>query len=131
MTENTQAGSAVTVVQAQLDAFNARDIDGLMAAYAPDAEQYQLHGDLLARGHEQMRPRYLLRFQEPDLHARLISRTVMDNVVVDLEIITRNFPEGLGTIEMLCLYEVSGGRIRKASFASGRTTLARAQDASI
>ncbi|WP_229496295.1 nuclear transport factor 2 family protein [Massilia polaris] len=131
MNKNMQSGSPIAAVQAQLDAFNARDIDALMAAYAPDAEQYQLHGDLLARGHEQMRPRFLLRFQEADLHARLISRTVMDNVVVDFEIITRNFPEGLGTIEMLCVYEVSGGRIQKASFASGRTTLARAQGASI
>lgn len=128
---NIQDKLPIAIVQAQLDAFNARDIDALLAVYAVDAEQYQLHGDLLARGHEQMRPRYLLRFQEPDLHARLISRTVMDNVVVDLEIITRNFPEGLGTIEMLCIYEASGGRIQKASFASGRTTLARAQDASI
>ena len=71
ITKSKQADSPVVVVQAQLDAFNARDIDALMAAYAPDAEQYQLHGDLLARGHEQMRPRFLLRFQEPDLHARL------------------------------------------------------------
>lgn len=126
-----QEKSPIAVVQAQLDAFNARDIDGLMATYAPDAQQFQLHGDMLARGHEQMRPRYLARFEEPDLHARLISRTVMDNVVVDFEIITRNFPEGLGTLEMLCIYEVSDGRIRKASFAPGRTTLARTQDAAI
>jgi hypothetical protein len=31
---------------------------------------------------------------------------VVGNVVVDSEEITRNFPEGLGTIEMLCIYEV-------------------------
>lgn len=126
-----QARSAAAVVQSQLDAFNARDIDGLMATYAPDAEQFQLHGALLARGHEQMRPRYLARFEEPDLHARLVSRTVMDNLVVDLEIITRNFPEGLGTLEMLCIYEVGDGCIQKASFAPGRTILADAQVATI
>lgn len=122
---------AIAVVQAQLDAFNARDIDGLMATYASDAEQYQLHGSLLARGHEQMRPRYLARFDEPDLHARLVSRTVMDNLVVDFEIITRNFPDGIGTLEMLCIYELAGGLIQKASFAAGRTTMARAQGAGI
>lgn len=119
--------SPLAVVQAQLDAFNARDIDALMATYAPDAEQYQLHGALLARGHEQMRTRYLARFEEPDLHARLVSRTIMENIVVDAEIITRNFPEGPGTLEMLCIYEVADGRIQKASFAPGRTTLALAQ----
>ena len=45
---------------------------------------------------------------------------MVGNVVVDSEEITRNFPEGLGTIEMLCIYEVVSGRIAKASFALGR-----------
>ena len=35
----------VTVVQTQLDAYNAKDIEALLATYAPDAEQYmKLHG---------------------------------------------------------------------------------------
>lgn len=115
--------SPLAVVQAQLDAFNAKDIDALMRSYAPDAEQFALHGERLASGHEELRPRYLARFSEPDLHARLLSRTVMGNFVTDLELITRNFPEGLGTLEMLCIYEVIGGRIRRASFAPGAMTL--------
>jgi putative hydrolase of HD superfamily len=111
--------SPLEAVQAQLDAFNAKDIDALMRAYAPDAEQFTLHGERLASGHDEIRPRYLARFSEPDLHARLLSRIVMGNTVTDLEVITRNFPEGVGTIEMLCIYEVSEGRIRRASFATG------------
>ena len=111
------------VVQAQLDAYNAKDIDALMRTYAPDARQFALHGPLLAEGHEVIRPRYVLRFAEPDLHARLLSRVVMGNIVTDLEIVTRNFPEGLGTVEMLCIYEVVDGRIQNASFATGTTTL--------
>lgn len=111
------------VVQAQLDAYNAKDIDALMRTYAPDARQFALHGDLLAEGPDAIRPRYVLRFAEPDLHARLLSRTVLGNFVTDLEIVTRNFPEGLGTLEMLCIYEVVDGQIRNASFATGTTTL--------
>jgi putative hydrolase of HD superfamily len=118
--ENT---SALAVVQAQLDAFNARDIDALMRAYAPDAEQFSLHGERLAKGHDEIRPRYVARFAEPDLHARLLSRTVMGKFVTDLELITRNFPEGVGTLEMLCIYEVENGRIQRASFAPGAMTL--------
>lgn len=117
------AASPLSIVQAQLDAYNAKDIDALLTTYAPDAEQYQLHGELLARGHEQMRPRFLTRFSEPDLHASLISRTVMGNIVIDSELITRNFPEGVGTVEMLCIYEIANGRIQKASFATGKTSL--------
>jgi putative hydrolase of HD superfamily len=111
------------VVQAQLAAYNVKDIDALMATYAPDAQQFALHGALLAEGHEAIRPRYIARFAEPDLHARLLSRTVLGNFVTDLEIVTRNFPEGLGTVEMLCIYEVVEGRIQRASFATGATTL--------
>ncbi len=112
--------SPLAVVQAQLDAYNAKDIDALLATYAPDAEQYTLHGERLAQGHAQMRERFLARFAEPDLHARLLSRTVLGSTVVDAELITRNFPEGPGTVEMLCIYEVVEGRIRRASFAMGQ-----------
>lgn len=115
--------SPIAVVQAQLDAYNARDIEALLRAYAPDAEQYMLHGERLAQGHEQLRSRFLARFAEPDLHARLLARTVMGAVVVDYEVVTRNFPEGQGTMEMLCVYEVLNGRIRKASFAFGEKKL--------
>lgn len=112
--------SPQAVVQTQLDAYNAKDIDALLATYAPDAEQYTLHGERLAQGHAQMRERFLARFAEPDLHARLLSRTVLGSTVVDAELITRNFPEGPGTVEMLCIYEVVEGRIRRASFAMGQ-----------
>jgi hypothetical protein len=115
--------SPLAVVQAQLDAFNAKDIDALMRAYAPDAEQFALHGERLANGEGEIRPRYVARFAEPDLHARLLSRTAMGNIVIDLELITRNFPQGLGTLEMLCVYEVVDGRIRRASFAPGAMTI--------
>ena len=111
--------SSLAVVQQQLDAYNAKDIEALINTYASDAEQYTLHGERLAQGHEQLRARFLARFAEPDLHARLLSRVVMGNIVVDYELITRNFPEGTGTVEMLCVYEVLNGRIRKASFAIG------------
>ena len=30
----------VKIVQQQLDAYNAKDIEALLATYAPDAEQY-------------------------------------------------------------------------------------------
>ena len=119
MPQNTPA----SIVQIQLDAYNAKNIEALLQTYAVDAEQYTLHGERLAKGHEEMRARFLARFAEPDLHARLLSRVVVSNVVVDSELITRNFPEGTGTIEMLCVYEVGGGRIQKASFAVGEKRL--------
>ncbi|MFC7419705.1 hypothetical protein ACFQNF_07405 [Iodobacter arcticus] len=58
-----------------------------------------------------MRSKILIRFSEPDLRAELLQRTVMGPIVVDYERITRNFPEGKGTVEMLCVYEVANGLI--------------------
>jgi hypothetical protein len=110
-------------VQRQLDAYNARDLEAWLATYASDAQQFELHGSVLATGHAEMRSRMATRFSEPDLKAVLLKRTVMGNIVVDHERITRNFPEGRGTVEMLCIYEVAEGKIRKATFALGKKVL--------
>jgi len=104
--------SPAAVVQRQLDAYNACDVDALLATYAPDARQYEYPATLLVTGHDAMRSRFAARFQEPDLHARLVQRVVMDNLVIDHEIVTRNFPEGKGALELVAVYEVVDGLIR-------------------
>lgn len=106
------------VVQRQLEAYNAKDLEAWLATYAKDARQFHLHGECFAAGHEQMRQRMHIRFQEPDLHARLVSRLVMGNLVVDQELITRNLPEGRAEVAMLCVYELVNGLIQTASFAA-------------
>lgn len=111
------------LVQRQLDAYNDKNIDGWLSTYAKDAKQFSLHGECLATGHEEMCQRIAVRFAEPDLHARLLNRVVMGNVVVDHEVITRNFPEGKGEIEMLCVYEIENGLIKTASFSVGQPKL--------
>jgi hypothetical protein len=111
--------SPAAVVQRQLDAYNARDVDALLATYAPDARQYEHPATLLASGHEPMRERFAQRFQEPDLHARLLQRVVMGNLVIDHEVVTRNFPEGKGAVELIAIYEVVDGRIRSQSVQLG------------
>lgn len=111
------------LVQRQLEAYNAKNIDGWLGTYAADAKQFNLHGECIASGHAELRQRIALRFAEPDLHARLLNRIVLANIVVDHEVITRNFPEGKGEIEMLCVYEIHSGLIQKASFSMGQPTL--------
>lgn len=111
--------SPAAVVQRQLDAYNARDVDALLATYAPDARQYEYPATLLASGHDEFRP----RFQEPDLHARLLQRVVMGNLVMDHEVVTRNFPEGKGSLELVAIYDVVDGRIRSQSVQLGAKRL--------
>jgi hypothetical protein len=65
----TQANDSATVVQRQLDAYNARDVDALLAIYAPDAQMFEHPSKLLASGAAQLHERFTARFQEPNLHA--------------------------------------------------------------
>ena len=112
-----------SVVQRQLDAYNARDIEAMMATYTDDAQQFEHPSKLLASGAAQVRERSLVPFQEPNLHARLLRRIVMGNLVIDHETVTRTFPEGPGRLELVAIYEVQDGRIAKAWFRFAAKTL--------
>jgi hypothetical protein len=115
--------SIEAVVQRQLDAYNARNLDALLAIYADDARMYEHPATLLAEGSTALRERFAARFQEPNLHAKLLKRMVMGNYVVDHERVTRTFPEGPGSVEMVMTYEVRDGKIIKAWAIVGAKTL--------
>ena len=70
-----------------------------------------------------MKANIQVRFSELDLHEKLLSRIVFNNIVIDHELISRNFPEGKGTIEMLCIYHVENGFIKKAQFHTSNKML--------
>lgn len=108
-----------TVVQKQLDAYNARDIEAFMEVWAEDAQYYAHPSTLLADGAAAIRERHVLRFQEPNLHGLLVKRVVLGNTVVDYEKVTRTFPEGPGRLHVVAIYEVTGDRISKAWFLIG------------
>jgi hypothetical protein len=112
------------LVQRQLDAYNARDVEALLATYAADARQFEHPDKLLATGHVEMRPRFIARFQESNLHARLLHRMVVGSTVIDHELITRTGPEGPGTLELVAIYEIRAGLIAEARFITGTKTLA-------
>lgn len=115
--------SAQAVVQRQLDAYNARDLEAWAATYAPNAEQFEYPTTRLAAGRDNIRARMVTRFAEPNLHAVLISRIAMGQLVVDHERITRTFPEGTGSIELMAIYEVVDGKIVRATFRFGDRVL--------
>jgi len=100
--------------QRQLEAFNARDLETLLSVYAEDAEMFEHPSKLVARGSADLRDRFSSRFAEPNLFAKLVHRIIAGDTVVDHEIVTRTFPEGPGTLELVLIYEVRNGRITKA-----------------
>jgi hypothetical protein len=118
-----QSTSPEGVVQAQLHAYNARNINAFLATYADDAQLFEHPAKLLASGQAEMRERYAARFKEPNLHAVIVKRIVMGNMVIDHEKVTRTFPEGTGILDAVAIYEVRNGKIAKAWLILGPKTL--------
>jgi hypothetical protein len=112
-----------TLVQQQLDAYNARNIDALMETYADDVQVFEHPSTLLAANARELRERQIVRLQEPNLFAKLLNRIVSGNLVIDHELVTRTFPEGTGTLEMVAMYQVEHDKIVKAWFVFGAKTL--------
>jgi hypothetical protein len=119
----TPSSDPAAVVQRQFEAYNAHDLDALLATYADDAQHFEHPATLLASGKEQLRGRFAARFEDPRLQATLVRRMVAGNVVVDHEEITCTFPEGIGRIELVAIYEVAQGRIARAWFIRGERNL--------
>ena len=69
MNSETFGDNASQVVQSQLDAYNARDIETFMSHWADDALYYSHPSELLAKGASQIRERHVARFREPNLSA--------------------------------------------------------------
>ena len=109
----------IEVVEHQLNAYNLKNIETFMESWHSEAEYYSHPNTLLARGLKEIRERHVERFREPDLFGKLVSRIQIDALVIDHEIVTRNFPEGKGKVEVVCIYEVQKEKITKAWFILG------------
>jgi hypothetical protein len=108
--------SPVTVVQSQVGAYNARDIERFLSYYADDVVVRRLPGGEVAwDGKAAMRVRYASRFADnPDLRCTVTRRIVHGNWVVDHELVTG--VEGRPRVRAVALYEVRNGLIRNVWF---------------
>lgn len=101
------------IVQKQLDAYNARDIDAFMATYTNNIKLYNFPETLRSEGEEPMRKSFASYFKNtPDLNCRLLKRMVIGNKVIDHEFITANG----NTFKAIAIYEVENGLISKVTF---------------
>lgn len=106
--------SPEAIVQAQLDAYNRRDLEAFLAFYSDDAVLKNHPDEVTQVGKEQMRARYAKRFTNPAVRAEVVQRMVMGRFVVDHERITA--PPAKGMLEAVAVYEVKGGKIVSVSF---------------
>jgi hypothetical protein len=117
--ENTQTETSTdpkaieAIVQKNLDAYNARDIDAFMNDYADDVKLYAYPNTLQTEGKTAMRKSYNEWFQRtPDLRAFVKKRIVIGNKVIDEEQVTANGK----IIEAVAIYEIENGKIIKVTF---------------
>ena len=107
---------AEAVVQRQFETYNAHDLEGFMATFAPDVAMRLLPDNvLLLSGHDEVRHFYATqRFNLPDLQARLINRLVMGNTVIDHEELIGLEPHRV--VEAMAIYDVVNGLIHRVWF---------------
>jgi uncharacterized protein (TIGR02246 family) len=106
--------SAVDIVQKQLDAYNAQDLDAFCACFAPDCVIADLNGAVTQAGIDEIRERYAAMFAlHPENRARVVHRMAVGEVVIDHEQISRT-PEQ--NFEALAIYTVRNGRIARVDF---------------
>lgn len=107
--------SPEAVIQAQVEAYNAHDIDAFMALHSPTAKLYNLtSGELIFEGEATIRERYTNRFTNPDLHAEIINRMVIGNRVIDHERVRGIEPDR--DVEVVAVYDVEDGLIQRVWF---------------
>jgi imidazolonepropionase-like amidohydrolase len=108
--------SPETVVQRQVEAYNARDIGAFLSFYADDVVIRRLpSGEVAWDSKEAMRPRYAERFAEnPELFCTVTNRIVHGDWVVDHELVTgvKDRPR----VRAVATYEVRDGLIRNVWF---------------
>src|SRR5262245_17672257 len=100
--------SAAEVVTRQVDAYNAADLEGFLACYAPTVVIRSGEGVLLNDGLEALRASYGEWFGSlPGLHAEIVTRVEQGGWVVDEEHVTA---DGLD-MRALVAYRVRDGLI--------------------
>lgn len=115
MHQNDESQKTEEIVNQQLDAYNAHDIDAFVKTYHDDVELFIFPNECFCQGKNQLYDLYKKRFTDrPEAIATIASRIVMGDYVSDDETVT-GIP-GVGSIRLLAIYEVKENLITKVWF---------------
>ena len=108
-----RTGDSMDPVQEQVNAFNARDVERFLSAYAPDVTVEDGAGNITMQGHAAMRAAYGALFAgSPDLHVHIAHRTCVGDYVVDEEHVTGISTEGFPPeMHGVAIYRIAGEKI--------------------
>jgi|SRR3954451_3226003 hypothetical protein len=98
--------TAESVVQRQVEAYRARDLDAFCACFSGDVIMLDRDGRVMLRGADALRARYRAVFAA-EVHADVVERVHAGCWVVDHEIVRSSER----TLEGLIAYRVAGDRI--------------------
>lgn len=103
-------------IEKQVEAYNSRNIDDFVACHDEKVELFSLgEKEPFCVGAAAVRKRYADVFvQSPNLHTHVVNRIACGSTVIDHEIVTGRVGEP--RIEMVAIYEVQNGLIKKAYF---------------
>lgn len=101
------------LVQFQLDAYNAHDVESFLSVYANDVEIYNFPNILTTKGKADMRKEYDFLNKTPKLFCKLLNRIVQSNMVIDHEEV-----HGFGDKPFygIAIYIIENGKIAKVYF---------------
>lgn len=106
--------SVTDVVQRQVDAYNARDLDGFVATYADAITIFRMpSAEPSISGKVQLAKVYRDRFSAPGLHAEILARVALGNKIIDHERVPGIHAE---PIEAVAVYEVCSDLIEHVWF---------------
>jgi hypothetical protein len=105
-----------SVIRASLDAYNTRNLDGLLNCLSPDAVLLDGLGNRTVNGRESIREMEAKAFgQSPKLHAEMEARMVAGKYVVTKEHITGINLEGYPSeANLIVVYRIEDGKITRA-----------------
>lgn len=112
--QNIEKSIPEKLVQQQLIAYNARNIDAFLEPYSDDVELYMFPNQLIGKGKDFMKKDYAEMFKNtPNLHCDIKNRTILGNTVIDHEIVSGFGPNHL---EAIAIYEIKNDKIAKVYF---------------
>jgi len=102
-----------SVVQRQVNAYNARNIDAFLDTYSDDVKIYNFPDKISYDGKDKMRKSFSDMFKNiPNLYCEIKNRIVLGNKVIDRE----HVRFGDDYSDVIAIYEVNNGKITKVTF---------------
>jgi len=108
---------ARAVADAQLVAYNGRDMEAYLALFHADAVLINLPDQsVIAQGLEDIRAMYEVRFATPGLRCVVHEKSEIGSIAIDRESV---HTDGNPPVDILAMYEVIDGRIKRIFFIRG------------